>query len=115
MYVEIERKKGSPSWSSSTWKYWSTFKTKEPVAGIRGYVTSSGTPSIDLDIPINARLPVLMIRECRDTLLEPELGEEFMSEFVKISELYELTLARDPGVKNSEHHRSFYSYKSIVF
>jgi hypothetical protein len=64
--IDIKRNKKN----AKTWKYWSVFKIHEPVAAIRGYVTSSGTPSLDCDMPPGAKQPVLMLRECRQQLLE---------------------------------------------
>jgi len=106
--VSLNREKGTPSWSQATWKYWSTFKLNEFVAGIRGYVTSSGTPSLDLDIPIEARQPVLFIRECRDGLQSPEIGSEILEEFAELERVYLTTLALTPGVKNQHENHEFY-------
>ncbi len=59
---------------SSLWKYWSpdlSVTKLGAVAPIRGYVTSVGMPSYDLGIPVDARQPKLMIRECRRSPLNP--------------------------------------------
>jgi len=106
--ISLTREKGTPAWSQTTWKYWSTFQTNKLVAGIRGYVTSSGTPSLDLDIPVEARQPVLFIRECRDELQNPEIRPELIEEFIRLEEVYLPTLALFPGVKNSGKHQIFY-------
>lgn len=106
--ISLTREKGTPAWSQTTWKYWSTFQINKLVAGIRGYVTSSGTPSLDLDIPVEARQPVLFIRECRDRLQSPELSPIVVEEFIKLEEVYLPTLALSPGVKNSREQHVFY-------
>ena len=106
--ISLTREKGTPAWSQTTWKYWSTFQTNKLVAGIRGYVTSSGTPSLDLDIPVEARQPVLFICECRDELQNPEIRPELIEEFIRLEEVYLPTLALFPGVKNSGKHQIFY-------
>jgi hypothetical protein len=96
--IELTREKGSPSWSETTWKYWSTFQTEKPMAGIRGYVTSSGTPSLDLDIPPTAKEPLLFVRECRQAILEPTL-DPVLSEKAGKMKLHGLRFA-PPVVSN---------------
>lgn len=59
---------------SSSWKYWSFCDYNYTAAAVRGWVTSVGKPSLDLGIPIDAREPVLLLRECRHKL--PQLPLE---------------------------------------
>ena len=46
------------------WKFWSPGHTDFTSAAIRSFVTSSGTCSLDLGIPVFAKHPMVMIREC---------------------------------------------------
>ena len=77
MHVEKKREKFAISW-----KYWSPdlsvtkFGACSP---IRGYVTSVGKPSFDLGIPVDARQPKLMIRECRYKPLEHVIDPEILA------------------------------------
>lgn len=50
------------------WKYWSSYNPEFTSAATRGYVLSSGTCSMDYGVPVFARQPNLMVRECRKTL-----------------------------------------------
>ncbi|NIM47194.1 MAG: hypothetical protein GTN40_03485 [Candidatus Aenigmarchaeota archaeon] len=109
IHVDLKREKGSPAWSSATWKYWSVFKINELVAPIRGYVTSSGTPSLDLDIPITAKQPVLMLRECRKELLEPPIDLELIKKANGFIENYISTTVDRPATKNPKEHELFYA------
>jgi inorganic pyrophosphatase/exopolyphosphatase len=113
--VNIKRKKGAPAQSSTTWKYWSVFKIDEPVAGIRGYVTSSGTPSLDLDMPVGAKQPVLMLRECRKELPESGIDQELMATADGYSESYSATTADRPALQNPEEHEIFYENREKFF
>jgi inorganic pyrophosphatase/exopolyphosphatase len=64
-----------------SWKYWSpdfSVTNLDALAPIRGYVTSVGKPSLDLGIPVDARQPVQMIRECRRIPLESPIKEEII-------------------------------------
>ncbi len=113
--VDLKREKGTPAWTSANWKYWSVFKIGEPVAAIRGYVTSSGTPSLDCDIPVEAKQPVLMLRECRKELLEPAINPELMKTAKEFVEKYLLTTADRPAIKNPQEHEIFYSNRETLF
>ncbi len=115
VYVDLKREKGTPAWSSANWKYWSVFKINEPVAAIRGYVTSSGTPSLDCDIPVEAKQPVLMLRECRKELLEPAINPELMKTAKEFVEKYLLTTVDKPAIQNPQEHEVFYSDHEILF
>jgi inorganic pyrophosphatase/exopolyphosphatase len=110
--VETKRKKGSKAWSSTNWKYWSVFKFNEPVSPIRGYVTSSGTPSLDLDIPVGAKQPVLMMRECRKELVEPPLDPELLKKADHFIDQYLLTTVNQPAMQNPKEHDFFYNNRS---
>ncbi len=114
IHVDLKREKGILSWSSISWKYWSVFKINEPVAAIRGYVTSSGTPSLDCDIPIKAKQPVLMLRECRKELLA-EINPALMKTANGFVEKYILTTADRPAIKNLQEHELFYSERESFF
>ncbi|KAE8440548.1 hypothetical protein EG329_007254 [Mollisiaceae sp. DMI_Dod_QoI] len=50
------------------WKFWSPESTEFICGAMRSFVTSSGTCSLDLGIPVFARHPKIMIRECYDQL-----------------------------------------------
>jgi inorganic pyrophosphatase/exopolyphosphatase len=73
---------------SSNWKYWSpdydVTKLKACVP-IRGYVTSVGKPSLDLGIPPDSRQPVLMLRECRESPLNPVIDTCILDEAIRLS------------------------------
>lgn len=112
--VDIDRAKGTPAWSSTTWKYWSVFKINEPLAGIRGYVTSSGTPSLDIDIPVEAKQPVLMLRECRQNLLDPAINPELISKANALIESYLKTIVEQPAIQNPIQHETFYHQREKI-
>ena len=63
--------------SGTIWKYWSPHRENQWVGGIRGYVISSNTLSLDLDIPLTAHQPALLIREVRDEIEGIDPGPEF--------------------------------------
>jgi inorganic pyrophosphatase/exopolyphosphatase len=98
----------------NTWKYWSVFKIKEPVAAIRGYVTSSGTASFDCDIPLGAKQPVLMIRECRTELVSSIENKELILESKILLDSYEKTVSNVPAVNNSLEHESLYNQSHLL-
>ena len=82
LLVSLFRKK-----YASSWKYWSpdfSVTQLSALAPIRGYVTSVGKPSFDLGIPVDARQPVQMIRECRVSPLEPPLPQYIIDEGINI-------------------------------
>ena len=115
IHVDLKREKGTLAWASANWKYWSVFKKNEPVAAIRGYVTSSGTPCLDCDIPVEAKQPVLMLRECRKELLEPAINPELMKTASGLVEKYQLTAVDRPAIQNPQEHESFYSDCKSLF
>ncbi|MCU0652444.1 MAG: tetratricopeptide repeat protein, partial [Candidatus Omnitrophica bacterium] len=103
--IEVKIPKGRPGWfnpedakfsvvgipqnirqvfegKNTPWKYWDIYTDflKTGLGAIRGYVTSSGTPSLDLGIPPNAKQPVLMLRECRRDLPTPNLANNIIQE-----------------------------------
>ena len=77
----------------TTWKYWDFFTSyiKTGLGAIRGYVISSGTPSLDLGIPPGARQPVLMLREVyhKSKLPQPLLDAFVVQEGKEFVEFYE--------------------------
>ncbi len=113
--VYLNREKATPEWSFANWKYWSVFKINEMVSAIRGYVTSSGTPSLDCDIPIEAKHPVLMLRECRKTLLEPAINPELMKTATKLIDKYLLTTVDKSAIQKIKEHEVFYSDRENFF
>ncbi|MDO8459704.1 MAG: DHH family phosphoesterase [Nanoarchaeota archaeon] len=80
--VETNREKHATSW-----KYWSPNNSVTKLSGcapIRGYVTSVGKPSWDLGIPVDARQPALMIRECRKIELVEVIPKKLIEEITNI-------------------------------
>lgn len=87
--VESFRKK-----NSTHWKYWCpefSITKRSALAPLRGYITSVGKPSLDLGIPVDARQPVQMIRECRASPLEPPIPQEKIDHFTQIVQDHSLT------------------------
>jgi inorganic pyrophosphatase/exopolyphosphatase len=77
---------------STSWKYWSpdfSVTPKMPRAPIKGYVTSVGKPSFDQGIPVDAKQPMQMIRECRIEPLEPPIKLEILKEALNLLEQYD--------------------------
>ena len=109
--IDTERVKGTSQWSSVTWKYWSVFKINEYLSPIRWYVTSSGTPSFDLDIPVEAKQSVLMLRECRKELLDPAIDSELQKKADYLINEYISTTVKKPAVQNPKEHQRFYEKK----
>jgi len=56
------------------WKFWSPESTKFTCGAMRSFVTSSGTCSLDLGIPVFAKHPKIMIRECYENFEAPILS-----------------------------------------
>ena len=86
--IKLFRKKFATSW-----KYWSpdfSVTKHMPRAPIRGYVTSVGKPSFDQGIPVDAKQPMQMIRECRTKPLEPPIDIEILKEAFRLLEEYTL-------------------------
>lgn len=100
--------------SGDIWKYWSVLKVNEDLAAIRGYVMSSGTPSLDMDLPIGSRQPVLLLRPVLDTLPQKQLDKKLLERFTKLSEQYLSTIATIPGLKNSEKLMRFIKCAPVV-
>lgn len=96
------------------WKYWSVFKLNEAVAPIRGYVTSSGTPSYDLDIPVSAKQPVLMFREVRKELPESAMDQEILKTASQHITQYQSTIAEKPATQNPKEHEDFYAQRKNI-
>lgn len=113
--IELKSIKNRSHQDSDLWKYWSVFKVGEPVSAIRGYVTSSGTPSLDLDIPVTAKQPVLMLRECRSYLPEGVLDLESIKMAEKFKSLYQLIVVEEPGEQNQEQLEQFYSHRNEIY
>lgn len=112
--VTTTRAKGTPQWSARYWKWWSTDKKNDPRAAIRGYVVSSGTPSLDCDIPIEAKMKHLMIRECRRTLPEPELNQALVDEVLPLVNIYLDTICDTPGLNNVNEHQRLYETRQQI-
>ncbi len=77
---------------STSWKYWSpdfSVTKHRPRAPIRGYVTSVGKPSFDQGIPVDAKQPMQMIRECRTEPLEPPIKIEILKTALEILKQYD--------------------------
>ncbi|MBI4918771.1 DHH family phosphoesterase [archaeon] len=86
--VELFREKHAVSW-----KYWDptlglAASELDATAPIRGYVTSVGKPSFDMGIPVDAKQPMMMIRECRKIPLESPVPKEALSEAQEILNYY---------------------------
>lgn len=65
-----------------SWKYWSpdfSVTKNRPRALIRGYVTSVGKPSFDQGMPVDAKQPMQMVRECRRNPLEQPIKAEIIN------------------------------------
>ncbi|KUJ24631.1 DHH phosphoesterase [Mollisia scopiformis] len=61
----------SPTNQPGLWKFWSPESTEHVCGAVRSFVTSSGTCSLDLGIPIFAKHPKIMLRECYEKLEPP--------------------------------------------
>ncbi|MBA7599198.1 manganese-dependent inorganic pyrophosphatase [subsurface metagenome] len=85
--IELFREKFATSW-----KYWSpdfSITKHRPRAPIRGYVTSVGKPSFDQGMPVDARQPMQMVRECRKKPLELPIKIEIVREALDLLEQYD--------------------------
>ncbi|MFZ2970897.1 MAG: hypothetical protein WA063_07165, partial [Minisyncoccia bacterium] len=107
--IDLKRKK-----DAAYWKYWSVYQVDTPVSPMRGYVTLSGTPSFDLDVPSESKQPVLMFRECRDELPETVLPRELLDKAEEIIRTYLSTISSRPGMRNEEEQEKFYQTKDNV-
>jgi inorganic pyrophosphatase/exopolyphosphatase len=84
--IELFREKFATSW-----KYWSpdfSITKHRPRAPIRGYVTSVGKPSFDQGMPVDAKQPMQMVRECRKKPLEPPIKIEILKEALNLLKQY---------------------------
>ena len=84
--IELFREKFATSW-----KYWSPdflITKHRPRAPIRGYVTSVGKPSFDQGMPVDAKQPLQMIRECRKKPLEPLIKIEILKKALELLSQY---------------------------
>jgi hypothetical protein len=76
---------------SGHWKFWSPESTQHALGALRGFVSSSGTCSLDLRIPNIARHPKIMIREVYEKVIAPD-----PSPLVDLWPIYErLTRSKD--------------------
>ncbi|MFA5320470.1 MAG: tetratricopeptide repeat protein, partial [Candidatus Omnitrophota bacterium] len=73
------------------WKFWDirTEYLLTGLGGIRGYVTSSDTTSLDLGIPSNARYSMLFIRECCYQLPQPPLHSGILKDAASYMNAYQ--------------------------
>lgn len=73
------------------WKYWDahTNYLKTGLGAIRGYVISSGTPSLDLGIPPNVEYGVLMLRAVRKTLPVEATWQELVEDVKVLGRAYQ--------------------------
>ena len=104
--------------SNTTWKFWDIYTEfiRSGLGAIRGYVTSSGTPSLDLGIPPSAQQPVLMLRECRQELLEPTIDAGIIREMNSFIKGYEDLLNRKADYeKLYQGRQAFLGFLSSVF
>ena len=69
------------------WKYWSPHRIEQWVGAIRGYVLSSDTLSLDMDIPLDAHQPSLCIREVRDNIETTEPSSQFLDNHKYLSRI----------------------------
>ncbi|MBU4304061.1 MAG: class IV adenylate cyclase [Candidatus Omnitrophica bacterium] len=82
--VDKQRKRGS-----NVLKFWDVYTdlAESGVGAIRGYVTSSGTPSLDCAIPLSVdNAPLLMLRGCCKELPQPPIAStvlERINSFIK--------------------------------
>lgn len=93
---------------NGVWKYWSVFQQGSYVSPIRGYVLSSGTPSLDLDIPLVASQPVLTLRECKKFIEGNNINMEFFNELKPFVNNYKELIAYEPGINNLDKLMAFY-------
>jgi inorganic pyrophosphatase/exopolyphosphatase len=90
----------------TTWKYWDLYTEfiKDGLGSIRGYVTSSGTPSFDLGIPPGSRQPVLMLRPVYKELPGPALDGSV------VREMGAFVTAYDDLVNGKINYDGFYGH-----
>ncbi|MBU1913198.1 MAG: hypothetical protein KKB22_06690, partial [Candidatus Omnitrophica bacterium] len=76
---------------NTPWKFWDIYTKflKTGLGAIRSYVTSSGTPSMDLGIPPSAIYLVLMLRECRKELPEATIDQRVIAKINRFIEYYQ--------------------------
>lgn len=100
-YMQINNKKYG-------WKYWSINQIDSYVSAIRGYVLSSGTPSLDLDIPIIAKQPVLTVRECKREIDFIEIDSEMNFFYEELEKDLRDINCKESGERNREKLEQFY-------
>ena len=108
IHVEINREKFATSW-----KYWWPYlglsaTDRVATAPIRGYVTSVGKPSFDLGIPVDAKEPKLMVRECRNESLVPIIDSRILKQAEKVTSENVVEFV-------NKHGDLFRSYDSLIY
>lgn len=106
--------KEHPDDDAQLWKYWSTFKLNQIVGAIRGFVTSSGTASFDLDIPYDSKQPVLMVRETREELVQSSLDSELLNKASELLSYYSHIAVTTLGAKDKEGYAELYRNKESI-
>lgn len=116
-HIDTTRGKGTESWSSNTWKFWSFYNCDQgiPVSPIRNWVISSGTPSLDMDLPVFASEEALMIRVVRKKLSDPPVEQKLIDEATILIQTYLTTTVDKPAVQNPQDHERFYQHREDVF
>lgn len=106
--IEVYKNFGQVPEKSNIWKYWSVNQKNAYVSPIRGYVLSSGTPSLDIDIPFIARQPVLTVRECKKQIEINEINDDLINFYNEINNDYNETITNNLGENNRESVDKFY-------
>ena len=91
------------------WKYWSVNNEDNTVAAMRGFVLSSGTCSLDLDIPIFAKHPKIMIRESLENIENIQEDDKHTLALFHMFEEYDKTLQKSINFQNPELFKAFFS------
>src|SRR4030042_5045083 len=68
-----------------------------------------------MGIPVENTQRFLMIRECRDKLVIPELPPQLLAKAKRLIEAYIKTTVGTPVIKNPKEHEKFYGMKETVF
>lgn len=106
--IEVYKNFGQVPEKSNIWKYWSVNQKNAYVSPIRGYVLSSGTPSLDIDIPFIARQPVLTVRECKKQIEINKINDNLINFYNEINNDYNETITNNLGENNREDVDKFY-------
>ncbi len=109
--VELFREKHAVSW-----KYWDpslglAASNLDATAPIRGYVTSVGKPSFDMGIPVGAKQPMMMLRECRKIPLESPVPKEVLDEAQKILQNY---FSVNENLRDKKEYEKLFSKKDKI-